>query len=556
MTGEAQHPLNNSPTVRADGPPRFARAILAVMTSAAGWLQASQRPVLAYGGALVAIAVATGTVSLLPSALWLTSGVLVYLVAVVAVSVLAGRGPGIVASGVSFLSFDFLFVEPRFSLTISDPNEWVALLAFLFVSVVTSQLAAAQRDRLLDAEAREREARMLHDLTDLLAGGSFADALSAVSERLRSELGAEAVAIVIEADGWAGGRAEAGSEAGRAALRAIPGAMNVLGQGRPASASQTGTPGRWVRVLRAYQPRATTPRNVAHAPIRRGDEVLGHVQVKWRGAADIGPRQARLLDTAAGQLAVATERERLRDGAMQAEVLRRTSELKSALLNAVSHDLRTPLSSIIGAAGSMLQADVEWEPDERREFLETIENEAERLNRIVGNLLDLSRIQGGTLVPAMDWHDPVLVLRESLHRLGPITGQHRLVVSMPHELPPVYIDPVEIDQVVANLVENAVKYTPPGAEIAVSAAVEDGELRVSVADQGPGVPDEAVPRLFEPFYRADGAETVRGSGLGLAVARGLVEAHGGRIWVESANGRGAHFTFVIPSAPMDVEPEP
>jgi two-component system sensor histidine kinase KdpD len=511
--------------------------------------------VVSYGAAIVACALVTGLVMVLPAALWLTSGVLLYLIAVVAVSVFGGRGPGILASLISFVTFDFFFVQPRFSLTISNPNEWVALLAFLIVSLVTSQLAALQRERLLDAEAREREARMLHDLTDLLTGVSFSDALAAVSERLRQELGAEAVTIAIGTDGDAG-RAEAGTAEGRAALRAVPGVMEVLSEGRPASAAQTSAAGRWVRVLPAHRLPEGAPRNIGHAPIRRENELLGQLRVKWPPSTGIGPRQARLLDTAAGQLAVATERERLRQRALESEVLRRTSELKSALLNAVSHDLRTPLSSILGAAGSLLQADVEWRPDERREFVETIEQEAKRLNRIVGNLLDLSRIQGGTLVPALDWHDPALVVREALHRLEPITREHRLRISVPDDLPPVFIDPVEIDQVVANLVENAVKYTPPGGGITVSVAVAEGELRVSVSDEGAGVPSEALSRLFEPFYRAPSATTTRGSGLGLAVARGLVEAHVGRIWAENGDGRGSRFTFVIPSAPLEVEPEP
>ncbi len=519
-------------------------------------LLGSAPPIAQHGAAVAACAVATAIVAVLPPALWLTSGVLFYLAAVVAVSVLVGRGPGVLASIVSFVAFDYFFVEPRLSLTISNPNEWVALLALLVVAVVTSQLAAGQRERLLDAEAREREARLLHDLTDLLAGESFADALSAVSERLRRELGADAFTITIGDDGRGAGRAEAGTAEGLAALRSVPGAMDVLSEGRPASATDTSEPGRWVRVLPAYRPPAGAPRNVASAPIRRGNEVLGHVRAKWPTSASVGRRQARLLDTAAGQLAVATERERLRNRAMESEVLRRTSELKSALLDAVSHDLRTPLSSIIGAAGSMLQADVDWGPEERREFLETIEQEAERLDRIVGNLLDLSRIQGGTLVPALDWHDPTLVVREALHRLEPITRDHRLRIAVPDDLPPVFIDPVEIDQVVANLVENAVKYTPAGAEIAVSAAVADGELRVSVADQGPGVSSDALPRLFEPFYRSPATSTVRGSGVGLAVARGLIDAHGGRIWAENDDGRGARFTFTVPSAPLEVEPEP
>jgi two-component system sensor histidine kinase KdpD len=517
------------------------------------WL-ASSSPIIRYGVAAGASALATAVVLAFPRALWLPSGVLVYLIAVLGVSVLAGRAASILASVISFAAFDFLFVEPRFSMTISDPNEWVALVAFLVVAVVTSQLAAAQRERLLDAEARGREARMLHDLADLLAGGSFADALGAVSERLRLELEADAVTIAIEVEGAVSGRAEAGSVDGRTALRAVPGSMNVLSEGRPASASQSGSPGRWVRVLPAYRPVGGRPRNVAHAPIRRGNEIFGQVQVKWASSMAIGAGQARLLDTAADQLAVATERERLRGQAMDAEVLRRTSELKSALLHAVSHDLRTPLSSIIASAGSMLQADVEWGPDERREFLETIEQEAQRLNRIVGNLLDLSRIQAGTLVPARDWHDPGLILSETLHRLGPLAHEHRLLVDVPDDLPPVFIDPVEIDQVIANLVENAVKHTPAGAEIRVTADVADGELRVSVADQGPGIPSEVLPRLFEPFYRSPKAASVRGSGLGLAVARGLVIAHGGRIWVENREDHGARFSFTIPSAPLELEP--
>jgi two-component system sensor histidine kinase KdpD len=303
-----------------------------------------------------------------------------------------------------------------------------------------------------------------------------------------------------------------------------------------------------------YPPgRHELPRNVARVPIRRGDEVIGDIRVQWASRAAVGSQQARLLDTVAGQVAVATERQRLRARATEAEVLRRTSELKSALLDAVSHDLRTPLAAIIAAADSLLQRDIDWAPEERREFLEAITQESDRLDRIVGNLLDLSRIQGGVLVPARQWHDPAVVLRESVHRLSATTREHRLVAELPDEMEPVLLDPVEIDQVLANLVENAAKYSPAGSEIRVRAIAAEGELRVSVEDSGPGVPGEALPRLFEPFYRAPGAHAVRGSGLGLAVARGLVTAHGGRIWAENLDGRGARFTFAIPISPMPGE---
>ena len=349
---------------------------------------------------------------------------------------------------------------------------------------------------------------------------------------------------------------ESGSVGGIAALRSLPGSITVLGAGQPASATQSGAPGRWVRVLPAHRPIGALPRDIARVAIRRGDEVVGHLQVQWRRGMAPGPRQARLLDTAVDQLAAAAERERLRERALDAELFRRTSELRRALLDAVSHDLRTPLSAIIGSAGSMLQSEVEWSADERRDFLETIVQEAGRLNRIVGNLLDLSRIQAGSLVPARDWHDPALLLRESLHRLGAAIRDHVLEIDVPDDLTPVFLDPVEVDQVVANLVENAAKYAPPGTTVRVAARVEDGELRVSVEDEGPGLPDDAIPSLFEPFYRGPAARAGAGSGVGLAVARGLVEAHGGAIEAANRNGRGARFSFRIPSQPLHAEPRP
>lgn len=508
------------------------------------------------GLALGACVLSTVIVLLLPRQLWLPSGVLVYLLAVLGVSVVAGRAAGVAAAIGSLLALDFFTVEPRFSLTITDPNEWIALGAFLVVALVTSELAASQRERILDAESREQEARLLHDLTDLLAWRSFADALAAVSERLRVELDAEAVRITLAQHGALAQTAEAGTAAGIAALRSLPGSMTVLGEGQPASAHQSGAPGRWVRVLPAHRPQGDLPRNIARIAIRRDEEVVGHLQVQWRAGVVPGHRQARLLDTTADQLASATERERLRGRALDAELFRRTSELRSALLDAVSHDLRTPLSGIIGSAGSMLQSEVEWSAEERREFLETIVQEAGRLNRIVGNLLDLSRIQAGSLVPARDWHDPALLLRESLDRLGGATREHVLDVDVPNDLPPVFLDPVEVDQVVANLVENAAKYAPAGTTIRVVARVEDGDLRVSVEDEGPGVARDALPSLFEPFYRGPTARAGSGSGVGLAVARGLVEAHGGSIEAANRNGRGARFSFRIPSQPLHAEPRP
>lgn len=249
----------------------------------------------------------------------------------------------------------------------------------------------------------------------------------------------------------------------------------------------------------------------------------------------------------AAQLGLAIERARLRQEATDAEILRRTDELRRALLNAVSHDLRTPLASIVASAGSLEQDDVDWTDEERRDFAHAIVEEGQRLNRIVGNLLDLSRIEGGTLRPEKGWYDLSSLVDEVLGRLRPLTAAHRIKADVPQDLPAVLLDYVEIDQVLSNLLENAAKYAPADTEITLTLQRTNGEVRVSVEDHGPGIPQASLPHLFDPFYRvADGTPRPAGLGLGLAVAKGLVEAHGGRVWAENRAGGGARFVFTLP----------
>jgi two-component system sensor histidine kinase KdpD len=377
-----------------------------------------------------------------------------------------------------------------------------------------------------------------------------------VAERLRIELQLEAVAIELRSDESGLARAAAGdADAIRAARGAVT-SVSVLGAGEPAAADQSARPGRWVRIAPPHGTRqATANRGMVRVPIRGADpEPIGDLLLIGRDRAPaLGERDARLLATAASQVAAAIEQERLRDEATEAEVLRRTDELRSALIDAVAHDLRTPLASIIASAGSLRQPDVSWTEAEQLEFIEAIEDEAERLNRIVGNLLDLSRIQGGSLVPARDWHDVGLVIRDSVERLRVGLGPRLVEVDASADLGPAYIDPVELDQVVANLVENAAKYGADAGVIRVSASRDASELRVTVDDEGPGIPPAILPHLFEPFYRAPGTGRIPGSGLGLAVARGLVQAHGGHIWAENRPEGGARFTFTIPRPEIPVE---
>ena len=269
---------------------------------------------------------------------------------------------------------------------------------------------------------------------------------------------------------------------------------------------------------------------------------------------DFDPADDRLLSAVSGQLGLAVERGRLRREATENEILRRTDELKTAMLNAVSHDLRTPLSSIIASAGSLLQRDLEWSDAERREFAEAIEQEARRLNQLVGNLLDLSRIQAGSLHLEKGWYDLGALVDDVLGRLRPLVAAHRVVVDIPEDLPPVPLSYVEIDQVISNLIENSAKYTPKGTEIGVRVSRHGEEVQVVVSNQGPQIPSRAMGRLFEPFYRVAGGEgQPKGTGLGLAVARGLVEAHSGRIRAENRPGGGVSFIFTLPLSVETVE---
>ncbi|MDP9266041.1 MAG: ATP-binding protein, partial [Chloroflexota bacterium] len=272
-------------------------------------------------------------------------------------------------------------------------------------------------------------------------------------------------------------------------------------------------------------------------------------------APPFGPAEDRLLAAAAAQIALAVDRARLRDEATENDVLRRSDELKTSLLGAVSHELRTPLASMMASAGSLLQKDVEWTDAEREEFLQAILEEVVRLDRLVGELLDVSRIEAGRLVVDKQWHSVDELVRDTLGRMRSTTARHRVRLDIPDDLPPAPLDDVAVGQVLRNLIENASRYAPAGTAISISARIDGEELRLKVADEGPGVAPEDRERAFAPFERLRRAErrTDRGVGLGLAIARRLVEAHGGRVWVESAEGGGARFVVALPLA---IEPTP
>ena len=520
-----------------------------------------RRRSLGYLLAFGLVALITAAIGLIPAGLRIEQRSPLYLVAVLATGALYGRRPAIAAAFLSFAAYNWFFVEPAHTLHVANPDEWQALLLFLLAAVVTGHLTAMLRDRVEVANRRERETVLLFEVGKALAGaGSTEAGLVTATERLRDGLGLDRCDVLLEVDGRF--RPLHGPALERNDHAAV---LWVLAHATPAWRAEA-PPGRQPagdRIL--LEPSARRGAGVAFLPLIVDGKVVGVLYAaRSRRATPAAHRdEARLLASACDQLALAVERGRLQRESVQAEVLRRTDALRSALLSSVSHDLRSPLATIKAAAGSLLQQDVSWDEASRRAFAAQIERETDRLNRLVGNLLDLSRIEAGALVLDRQWYPLWELVEDTLARLAPLLGGHRVETDVPETLPPVFLDYLLIQQVLVNLVENAAKYAPPGTRIRVSAVADPQaeHVRVRVEDEGPGLPPGERERIFERFYRIvrppepspgaraappgerepDGATAPRnrGTGFGLAVCAGFVAAHGGRIWVEAAHGERA-----------------
>ena len=496
-----------------------------------------------YGVALIGVGAMTALIGFFLSVAPVANVSMLYLIIVLAVATRVGRGPAILASFGAFLAYDWFFVDPIHQLTVGDPAEWLSLGLLLVTAIITSELAANERARAEQAMQREREAVLLYDALRLIGEPDFDEALRTAADRIRRELNVTMVAIeILMASGRHAARSGESVDAGVT--------TDLLGSGRAPTAGTEGGPARWIRMV---PPNATTASAAGkwrrfEVPILAGARRIGQISlVRATSRGTFSEHESRLLALLATQLGALVERTELQEAKTRAEVLRRTDELKTALMNAVSHDLRSPLASIIASAGSLRQTDVRWTEAERAEFVEAIEQQAERLSRIVSNLLDLSRIEAGVLRPDKQLHDVGSLIDDALDRLRPVTERHRVSVRVADDLPPVMLDEVQIDQVLSNLVENAVKYAPPGSEIEVSVRRDDADLIMEVSDRGPGIPPEEIGRLFTPFHRIGGAGLrPSGFGVGLAVAKGLVVAHGGRIWATNRLDGGARFIFTLP----------
>jgi two-component system, OmpR family, sensor histidine kinase KdpD len=446
------------------------------------------KPLQALIASIAAVAAGTGLVfALRPVAPDLSLGVL-YVLPVMAVAVAYGVAYAAGTAVASMLAFNFFFLPPVHNFTLRESENWVALGVYLGTAIVSGQLAAHARRRAGEAEQREREAT-------LVAGVS----LSLLrSEHVQDEL--------------------RGIATGTAAALHAKGARIELGS------------------LRRPEPEETAFELVA------GDRSVGRIFFR-KGAEPDAEIRDRVLPALASILAVAEDRERLGLKAVEVESLRRSDAIKTALLRSVSHDFRSPLTAVRAAVDGLRSPSLHLRAADRDELLQTIDVEARRLERLVHNLLDLSRLQAGAAEPRPELWTADGIVGRALEELG--EGTDRVAVSLGAESPAFRVDGAQAERALVNLIENALKFSSPTDTVDVSVETSEGEARIRVTDRGPGLTEAQLRRIFDPFERGTSES---GTGLGLTIARGFAEANGGRVWAESEVGKGASFVLGFPLA--------
>jgi len=502
--------------------------------------------------ALAAASVAALTLAMLPfrEHLGVLNVLLLFLILSLLVGLLLGIRAAATGAILAFLAFDFLFIPPYNTLTVADSDHVLGLFVYLGVAMGSAMLMSRLRTQTDTAIREYRRTSLLYDLNrSLVRDVRLESLLRTIADHVVELYGSAGCRILIADNGEL--RVGATSPAGRPAAhdrQAMAMATHAIEHRVPAG---LGTAGRRIRpphgTVRMPIPERGRPGDALYVPIVAADRALGVLEVTGRpGGGRFTNEDERLLTSFADQVALAMERTRLTEEATRAAVLAESDRLKSAMLAAVSHDLRTPLAAIKASASAMLDTSVAWSPEDREDLLTAIEEETDRLALMVANFLDLSRIEGGALRPDRDWHDLRELVEDVVRQMRRRAGNRSIAIQLPDHLPLVYIDYVEISQVLVNLVGNAIAYSADGTAISIGAEARGTVVEVSVRDEGDGIPETALPRIFDPFYRAGERGPVAGTGIGLAICKGLVEAHGGRIWAESPAGQGTTMRFTLP----------
>ncbi len=456
---------------------------------------------------------------------------LVFLTAVLMSAVTYGLWPGLFACVASTLAYNFFFFPPLYTLSIADRRNAITLVIFGVVALIASNLAARIRSQTMATEERAAMMENLYLFSRKLAGAfTLDDLLWAIAFQFANMLHVRV--IILLPDG--------------AALRVRAGypPEDRLDPIELRAAEQV-----WNSANTEDQDRGTAPHSKhLFLPMRTGRGPVGIVGIESdETSALLTDEQRRLFDSLADQAALAIERLNLSEDIEKARLTAETERLRSALLTSISHDLKTPLASILGSASTLKSQRSALDLSSQDELIGTIHEEAERLSRFIANLLDMTRLESGAIEPKLEWIDLGDVIGSALRRAGPVLAHHTVHVGIDDDLPMLKLDPVLFEQCLFNLLDNARKYSAPGTQIRLRAIRSDESVRLEISDEGDGIPDYALERIFDKFYRVQASDKKRaGTGLGLPICRGFIAAMGGSIAASNRpDKRGALFTIVL-----------
>jgi len=486
---------------------------------------------VAYILATLGVAAATGIGFVINIWLSLPNISVGFLIAVMLIAMKLGRGPAIFASVASFLSFNFCFAEPRFSLAFDDPQFILTIFFFLVAAIIVSNLASRVQAQVDTAKLSSRRTSNLYEFSRKIAAAATRDdVLWAVVHHVAATIHGKSL-VMQPADG-------------RLSIAAGYPPEDQIGDKDAAAADWT-----WANGRPAGRGSTTLPTaDWLFLPLRTARGPVGVLGIQMEGQDFLGPEDSRLLETLADQAAVALERTSLVADVEAARVSAETERLRSALLSSLSHDLRTPLVSILGAATSLIKYDENLSSSDRGELAHTIQDEAERLNRFVQNLLDMTRLGSGSMKPNADWADLNDIIRAAAKRAEKLLQRRQVRIDIDPSIPLLHVDSVLVQQVFFNLLDNACKYSPAGSTVTIWARAKEDQVLIEVCDQGAGIPEADREKVFDMFYRVQAADKqTAGTGLGLAICRGIIDAHGGTINAEPGlNGAGTCVVITLP----------
>ena len=507
-------------------------------------------------GYLLAIglmAIATGVFYLVRDYFAKGQWALLYLLIIGLIAGLRGVRPAMLAAILAFLAWDFFFLPPYHTFRISDPKDWIALIAFLIVGIAMGLQTGRMRDREAVALSREREMALLNRFSAQLVSEIAVEEMAAsLSAEIGRVIGAGSVALFLAdpAKGLApvftptSSSAE-GSEAIERVAAWAHREVKAVGLPRPRGPAETG--GGWpITVAPELTGIVGAPAGV-WVPLlsTTGQEGVLYVGERSDGQP-YADHQARLLVATANQAAAFLERKRLHTLAVRADALQEADHLKSTLLSSVSHELKTPLSSMTATVSGLLENDVDWDTHAVRYDLVSLQGDLDRLNASIGSLVDLSRLESDAWAPAKDWFELGEILATTMTRV-PRDQRERITFDLAEDLPTVHVDFTQWVRALQHIIENALAYGGVDGTVRISARADNEKVTIAIEDQGPGIRPDERERIFEKFYRGEASSRVpSGTGLGLAIAREIVRFHGGRIHVEDVSPHGARFVIILP----------